>query len=119
MISGMTLTELRRTYPGLFYAGQDWFRDEKFMRVIPTEVVSRPDRIEKPGEVPATDRGLKFAVELAHAYVNDPNDPIWRKNLWCRDTDQYGQRVFVADRGKGLEIHRHLHIDETFGVPAW
>jgi len=115
----MNLLDLRAKYPGLFYS-QSWFLDEPFMRALPNETRHvPPDSITAMGEVPKNAKGLWLAVDLAHAYVKRPADPIWRNKLWCRDTDRDGQRVYLTDNGKGLEVHRHLHITESFGVPTW
>ena len=50
-----------------------------------------------------------------------PDDAIWHRYLWTRDYDAQGQRVYVGgtDNGHGLEIHRHLHLDERFAVPLF
>jgi hypothetical protein len=75
--------------------------------------------VEREGEVPTSGKGLPLAVDLAHAYVNDPTNEIWRYKLWCRDVDHEGQRVYVTDNGKGLEVHRHLHLTDDFACPSW
>lgn len=114
----MTLREIRAAYPHLFYP-QDWFDGEAFMDVpLPLDAPTDP----QPGIwtiVPTPGMALPLAVELAALYVAHPTADLWRRYLWCADKDSQGQRVYVGDNGKGLEIHRHIHLTERFGIPVW
>ena len=112
----MTIRELIQLYPDLFYS-QSWFTDEDF---IDTELpagspIELPDYVNKvswpEGGVPA--------VVLVNLFVRYPSDSVWDNYLWTSDTDAKGQRVYVGSNGKGLEIHRHIHITNRFGVPIW
>ena len=112
----MTLRELRDTRPELFYP-QSWFDGEAFLERDVTSV-PMPDLV-----LPTTDARnapiLMSAATLAGLYAKDRSDPIWGHYLWTADLDQYGQRVYVGDNGRGLEIHRHLHLTDRWGVPLW
>ncbi len=117
----MSLIELMAKHPALFYR-QAWYADESFMRVLPNErYVRSPSHIVGIGKVPGSSRGLPLAVDLVAAYVRDPLNPIWDGYLWARDVDALGQRVYVGGLafGKGLQIHRHLHITDNWGCPRW
>lgn len=112
----MTLRELIFLHPDKFY-GQGWYEDESFMgtplsrnapRIMPSRVVGK-----------VVFHLLRPAVELADLYVKNSDDPIWRRYLWTADRDRDGQRIYVGDNGKGLEIHRHLHLTERWGTPQW
>jgi hypothetical protein len=117
----MTLLELLATFRGLFYA-QHWYANEAFLRTLPNEARPQsPTRVYRRGKVPASSRGLPLAVDLANAYVRDPANSIWDGFLWCRDIDSLGQRVFVGGvaQGRGMQIHRHLHLTSDWGTPLW
>src|SRR5687767_6255472 len=115
----MTLARLRAQYKHLFHRNQDWFNEESFMQtrlvepVMPTHVV----RGAKAHEA----KRLPHAVELAAAYVECPDNPIWDEYIWTCDKDKLGQRVFVGGcaNGYGFEIHRHLQITKRWGIPVW
>lgn len=116
----MTLRALRVLHPELFHPTQDWFEGEAFMdaplpldahHMLPTGVGSVMPR--------GLDDDLPTTLELALLYVEYPTAPIWRRYLWTDDTDRQGQRVYVGDNGRGLEIHRHLHLTDRWGVPVW
>jgi hypothetical protein len=114
----MTLRELRAAYPHLFHPNQDWFEGEAFMDrpshwcvAVPTSVVTTA----LPGEFAK----LQTAVNLANAYVMWPDLPIWSRYLWTADTDHLGQRIYMGVNNGLMEIHRHIHLTERFGVPTW
>lgn len=121
----MNLRELRAKHPDLFYP-QDWFDGELFMErdqgyrerglIMPTGVSYNGMPLEyiPPGTV-----DFLSAVGLARLYTIHPTAEIWRFYLWTSDFDGQGQRIFVGDNGKGLEIHRHLRITERWGIPIW
>lgn len=122
-IGEMNLLELREAYPDLFYA-QQWFIREPFMRVLPDPYRSAfpPKGIIRVGKVPpliGNPHKLPAAVDLAHAFVSRPTDPIWQHWFWCSDTDSLGQRIYVGgateSNGHRFEIHRHLHVTERWG----
>lgn len=119
----MTLTELRahRDYRHLFYRNQDWFLGEKFMNALPNERSWKtPSRFALRGKVPKKERGLWLAVDLAHAFVVDPESTFWEDRwIWCRDKDAGGRRVFCGVRNGRYQIHRHIAVDHSFGVAVW
>lgn len=118
----MNIIELRAAHPALF-CPQTWYEGEAFalsrwtpaygamvVQVVPCE----------DGAVPPPD-GLPRAVVLVTHFVADPSRSIWRDYLWTSDTDSQGQRVYVGGvaNGRGVEIHRHLHLTSRWGVPVW
>lgn len=119
----MTLLELREAFPTLFYP-QTWYVTEAFMRTLPSDPrPPRPARIGQCGRIPRSSRGLPVAVDVAHWYVEHPDDPIWRHYLWCADVDSDGQRVYVGGVNPlrlgpsgGFQVHRHLVITRRWGV---
>lgn len=125
-IGEMNLLELREAYPGLFY-GQNWFLGEAFMRVLPDPYRKQcpPRGVIRVGKVPPLMPMLNLpsAVDLAHAFVATPGDPVWQHWFWCSDLDSLGQRVYVggacSKNGGRFEIHRHIHITERHGEPSY
>lgn len=119
-VGRMNLLELREKYRGIFYS-QAWYLGERFMRALPSDDAFNipPRRIVRTGQVPKDSKGLPSAVDLAHAFVLTPTDPIWQKYLWTSDTDRHGQRVYVGVNDGKFEIHRHIHLTERFGCPTW
>lgn len=111
----MTLREMRRRFPEGF-CPQDWFDAEPFMDREPRPWLGWPGAVSDflPGQVdpPYT------AADLAALWLQDPDNRLWIRYLWTSDTDAHGQRVYVGQNGRGLEIHRHLHLTERWGVPA-
>ena len=113
----ISLRELIAQHPHAFYH-QTWYLDEAFM----------DDRHEPPtgyalrapismGHTPTSiDWLLPHAVQLAARYVERPNDAIWEHYLWCVETDRHGQRVYVGQNGRGLEIHRHLNLSPRWAI---
>lgn len=116
----MTLREMRETYPGLFYE-QDWFDGHAFMNEdLPTYLwVSKPEIRHRWWRKP---RGLAWrAVDIASIWVREggvSDHPMWGRYLWTSSHDDLGQRIYVGQNGKGLEIHRHLHLTDRWGVPV-
>ena len=119
----MTLRELRRAYPELFY-DQTWFEGEPFLdTTAPLDAPTAPPSNVLTGVDPNHWAFLPLAVTLAQQFVRHPGSLIWTRYLWCADTDRYGQRIYVggatgANGGK-FEIHRHLAINERWGVATW
>ena len=115
----MTIRELIQLYPDLFYS-QEWYSDELFMDAeLPAgSPIELPDTLNRDPVTWHIDKGVS-AVTLVNLYVRYPMDPIWDRYLWTSDTDQHGQRVYVGSNGKGLEIHRFIHLTKRFGVPIW
>jgi hypothetical protein len=110
----MTLRELRAAHPALFHPNQDWFADEQFLDLTP-RLIPWPTDVWATGTIePRT-----TAADLAGMYLTDPTHPMWQRYLWTCDHDRHGQRVYVGDNGHGFEIHRHIHLTDRFGVPAW
>jgi len=121
----MTLRELIRNNPGMFYS-QSWYADEPFMdadepECLPTEIPAVTGYDGIPPELISYQLETETvpAVTLARMYISRPDHPIWMRYLWTSDMDSEGQRVFVGENGDGFEIHRHLHITNRFGVPVW
>lgn len=118
------LRNLLRMYGDLLYK-QDWYWGEGFM----DEQVAKPDQglpvgvsyIGIPPHLIDWDHvaDLLHVTQLVWLYVQDPDDPVWKRYLWTATVDGQGQRVFVGDNGNGLEIHRHLHLTDRWGVPSW
>lgn len=119
-VQRMNLVELRAAHPQRFYV-QSWFLGEPFMRTLPDDNAPTipPVRVVRLGLVPRDSHDLLYAVDLAHAFVGAPDDPIWQYYFWCADTDRAGQRVYVGVTAGLFEIHRHLHVTPRFGVPAY
>jgi len=123
----MTLRDLIRNRPDMFYP-QQWYADEPFLdRDEPPEyacVERPPNGTHSPGFEPSHiiwhTTPAPPAVTLARLYIRQPDHPIWKRKLWADDKDHLDQRVFVStENKKGLEIHRHLHLTEEWGVPTW
>jgi hypothetical protein len=121
----MTIRELRREHPGLFYQ-QEWYLAEDFMDELLPECapLSMPKGVmfegAPPELIPFDFEPVFPAVVLVNLYCLHPYHPIWRQRyLWTASKDHMGQRVYVGDNGHGIEIHRHLHINERWGLPVW
>lgn len=128
----MTLREMIDAHPDKFYAGQTWFNDEAFQHTHARDDVTWPKGVltslaPRPfgGAHARPDRGTATytAADLASLWLMDVQTPgfdtdgLWDRYLWTSDTDSQGQRIYVGQNGKGLEIHRHLHLTERWGVP--
>lgn len=122
----MNLLELRDRHPEKFYR-QDWYIREAFMRTLPDpdRMLRTPKGIIKVGKVPPPGPSLKLpsAVDLAHAFLASPDNPLWQHFFWCSDTDALKQRIFVGGvsevNGFRFEIHRHLAITQNWGIPVF
>ena len=119
----MTLRELIRNKPDAFYV-QNWYAEEPFMdRDHDIPDIGPPDELTHRGIPPEMIiwdlEELPPAVVLAALYVEEPDHPIWLSRIWTGDFDREGQRVYVSENGHGLEIHRHLHLSDRFGIPSW
>lgn len=109
----MTLAEMIAAHPDRFYR-QDWYEGHAFMQQeprpghVPLVVSARP----APGEV------VQYsAADLGAVWLDDPGRVMWEYYLWTCDTDDEGQRIYVGQNGKGLEIHRHLHLTDRWRYP--
>lgn len=124
MGTAVNLRQLRAAHPDRFY-GQSWYTDEPFMLVGSGGAIPTPIRLEHKGREPALHMIplLPRAIDLALAFLADPEAPIWGSFLWCADLDRRRQRIYVgnvgAHNGHRFEIHRHLKLTERWGVPAW
>ena len=114
--AGLTLREILTQYPEHFYT-QTWYLDEPFLDVRWPPVRTLPSQIIDPWVGRAD--WLPSASQLAFLYVCHPHADVWGRYLWCSDQDSHGQRIYVGTNGKGLEIHRHLHITSRWGLPSW
>ncbi len=120
----MNLYLLRQINADDFYK-QDWYMDEPFMKREPERELPIPEGFERlnPNRFHVLSQRLPSAIEYAHLYVKHLELEIWEKFLWTRDTDRLGQRIYVGGvnqgKTKGFQIHRHLHIDEKWGVPVF
>ena len=116
----MTLRDLLIQCPRRFYP-QTWYRDEPFLDTeVPDLLPPGPlTVVTHPAHDPPVGAVLPFAAVLAGLYIRHPESPLWSRYLWCADTDAQGQRIYVGSNGKGLEIHRHLHLTDRWGVPIW
>lgn len=110
----MTLRELRAAHPHLFHPTQDWFAGEAFLDA-PARDVRWPVRVRGAADA----LPLANAATLAALYVQRPGDALWSRYLWTTDRDGQGQQVYLGANGRGLEIHRHLHLTARWGVPCW
>ena len=119
----VTILELRAAYPHLFCPGQVWYDSEPFAaRDLPPLAQAPTILVPCPSEVcQSVVDDLTDAVLLVQLYVTDPGSPIFADYLWTADTDRQGQRVYVGGtrNGRGLELHRHIHLTERFAIPLW
>lgn len=116
--TGLTLRDILKRHSERFYA-QTWYLDEPFLdRQWPPLLRTSPSQVVDCAAVSDADR-LPSASQLAFLYVCDPHATVWGRYLWCSDLDSLGQRIYVGANGKGLEIHRHLHITSRWGIPTW
>lgn len=119
----MTLREIIASNPDLFRQDQTWWLEEDFVDApMPKGVFTIPPRFTLfDGQKPRDHQAYKLplAVTLAWVYVQHPEDPIWERYLWTGDTDAEGQRVFMGVNHGKMELHRHLHLTDRFGVPCW
>jgi hypothetical protein len=117
----MTLREMRAAYPHLFYK-QDWFDGEAFMETEPSSTLP-DDEFFSFTVAPRwwCPRWLSkyTAADIAHLWVHTYGTrPMFDKYVWTCDKDSHGQRVYLGQNGKGLEIHRHLHLTDRWGIPV-
>jgi hypothetical protein len=121
-VIAQSIIEMRDSSPGLF-APQDWYLNESFAHLTLPPIIGLPTHLIRcPHAVPegAVDE-LTDAVLLVGLFLRYPDEPIFRGYLWCADTDALGQRVYIGGtaNGRGLELHRHLHLTERWSVPLW
>lgn len=112
----MTLRDLLREYPAMFYP-QTWYADEPWLDTVIDTTQPMPTTWVHTGAVtkdPVT--YLPTAGQFAWHYVQDPTHIIWQMYLWCAECDAQRQRVYVGTNGHGFEIHRHLHLTSRFGI---
>ena len=119
----MNLRELRAAYPHRFHHNQDWFADERFMDSPNVRLANcrPPVRVISPDDPNATGYPRHPAVYLAGCFIADepPGKWLWRRRLYTSDYDRFGQQVYLTVTDGRLEIHRHLHATEQFGVAVW
>lgn len=105
----MTLAQIRRAYPHLFYADQHWYEGEAFMDLEPRGTL--PDCF-KSTDLLYSDRQMVGAADFAAAYVRSPMDARWALFYWTDDLDRFGSRVYVGGVGQygipHFQIHRAL-----------
>ena len=110
-------------HPDLFCMSQDWYLHEPFaaldltpLTVMPSVVVPCASEVCQSVVDDLTD-----AVLLVGLYVANPDARIWYDFLWCGDVDRHGQRIYIGGTrdGRGLQIHRHLHLTHRWSIPLW
>jgi hypothetical protein len=117
-----SILQMRDAHPDMF-CPQDWYVGENFAHRALMPVIGLPTHLARCPQPPHPEHGdlLTDAVLLVGLYLRYPLDAIFRGYLWTADTDALGQRVYVGgtSNGRGLEIHRHLHLTERWSVPVW
>lgn len=123
-MSWVTLKDLLRDHPEQF-APQTWYRGEAFLDRALGKHLDLPNKVLSECTVPPPSR-CPTAVELADLYVRFPTLPCWRGFLWCKDADQWGQRIFVGGigmdrgfKGNGFQIHRFVQPTPDWGTLQW
>jgi hypothetical protein len=121
----ITLRTIREENADAFHPNQDWFDGEAFMDVelTPAMVIDarQPTGFQRCN-APGWHLDLlpfAHAVVLAHLYMLDPAADVWQMYLWTLDRDARGQRVYLGQNGRGLEIHRHLRLTDRWAIPLW
>lgn len=117
----MNIVQMVEANPSLFYA-QSWYANEQFARAAASDGrICPPKSVKRLGKMPKGTIYLVRAADLVALYVDHPNHPAFLDYLWTSDLDSFGQRIYVGGTrsGRGLEIHRHLHISPRFGQPSW
>jgi hypothetical protein len=122
-VTARSIIEMRDAHPTMFCPGQVWYESETFAHLALPPVIGLPTHLVRSPALPAdfVDDLLTDAVLLVALYLAYPHDAIFHGYLWTADTDSLGQRVYVGGtaNGRGLEIHRHLHLDHRWSVPVW
>jgi hypothetical protein len=117
-----SIIEMRDAHPTMF-CDQSWYSNEAFAHLKLAPIIGMPTHVVRAPSPPPTDLSdeLTDAVLLVGLYLAYPLDPLFRDYLWCADTDAQGQRVYLGGtaNGRGLEIHRHLHLTDRWRVPLW
>lgn len=124
MTQWTTLRSLLEAHPEQF-AAQSWYLGEAFLerrlgrRLEGMPQISGGLIVPEPHKCPT-------AVELADLYLREPQRDIWRKFLWCKDADQWGQRIFVGGlgmtrgfSGQRFQIHRFVQPTPEWLVAVW
>jgi hypothetical protein len=117
-----SIIEMRDAHPTMFCPGQVWYDNEAFAHLKLAPIIGMPTHVVRSPNPPAdVDDTLTDAVLLVGLYLAYPHDALWQDYLWTADTDSEGQRVYVGGtrNGRGLEIHRHLHLTDRWRVPLW
>jgi hypothetical protein len=118
----MTVRELLATYPALF-AAQTWYQAEPFMDLPLHRALRVPSGASCDGIPPENFidevQELQTVTDLLTAYITDPTAALWDRYLWTRTRDHLGQRIYVGKNNGLMEIHRHLHLTNRWGVPYW
>jgi hypothetical protein len=107
--------------PGMF-CPQDWYLGEAFAHLALSPIIGLPTHVVRLEDVNAiADEVLTDAVLLVGLYLQYPREPIFADYLWTADADAEGHRVYIGGtaNGRGLEIHRHLHLTDRWRVPLW
>lgn len=116
-----------------FY-NQDWYLRESFIHVSLEEkwLLASKKLLDESRAMPVdkvvSAYKLNSAVELTFAFfanyfVND-GEKLWNNDyIWCSDTDNNGDQIYVGRytdlsglNADGFEIHRHLKIKNNYGV---
>jgi hypothetical protein len=116
-----SIIEMRDAHPAMF-CPQTWYEAESFAHLKLAPIIGMPTHVVRSPNPPTdVDDTLTDAVLLVGLYLAYPHDALWQDYLWTADTDSEGQRVYVGGtrNGRGLEIHRHLHLTDRWRVPLW
>ena len=120
----VTLKDLLQEHPTAF-ASQSWYLGEPFLeRRLGRRLEGLPQIC--PGFDMPEPHKCPTAVELADLYLREPQRDLWKSFLWCKDSDQWGQRIFVGGLGmsrgfdgKGFQIHRYVVPTPDWVVAVW
>ena len=120
----VTLKDLIQEHPEQF-AAQSWYLGEAFLeRRLGRRLEGLPHLC--PGLVVPEPHKCPTAVELADLYLREPHRALWHGFVWCKDADQWGQRIFVGGlgmdrgfKGRGFQIHRLVQPTHDWKVAVW
>ena len=112
----MTLRDLMAAHPSAFYP-QTWYMDETFLDTDVPPLAMFHTAVPYPTE--PQHRMLPHAAQVVAQMLAAPAHAFWHSYCWCRDLDILGQRIYVGQNGRGIEIHRHLHLTRRWVALVW